>query len=80
MNLTQRARIVEAFLVEIGDPDLVMVGLYPHRTTVHTTSPLPGFTYESERTKDATHHAGTAVRDGLVIELIAVDLDEEVTA
>lgn len=75
MNLTQRARIVEAFLAELGDPDLVMVGLYPHQTTVHTSDPLSGFDYETSRVDDCTHHNGRVVREGLTIELVAVDLD-----
>lgn len=71
MNLVNRAAVVERFLNELGNPDVIAVTLWPHDVTVQLDQPIAGFDWEHRAVDEADHWRTDVTREDIVIRLCA---------
>ena len=80
MTLTDRARIAEQIITDLGDPSLVTVTLSSWGIDIHTCEPVKGIDYRVTDTPTGTHYYHEYTEGDEDVSLSCWIPAEEVTA
>lgn len=57
MTLTDRARLAEQIITDLGDPPMVGVTFSDHEIVIHTDMPLDGIDYKTQASGAGAYYA-----------------------
>ena len=80
MTLTDRARIAEQIIKDLGDPEMVAVSFSDYEITIHTHMPLNGIGYKTKTSHEGTYYGHEYMEGDEQVRLCAYVHAEEVTA
>ena len=80
MTLTDRARLAEQIITDLGDPSLVAVTFSVHEIVIHTHMPLDGIDYKTQTSDEGTYYGHEYMEGDEQVRLCAYVHAEELTA
>ena len=80
MTLTDRARLAEQIITDLGDPPMVGVTFRDHEIAIQTHMPLDGIDYKTQTSGAGTYYAHKYMDGDEQVRLCAYVHAEEVTA
>lgn len=80
MTLTDRARLAEQIIKDLGDPEMVDVAFSNYEITIHTLAPLDGIDYKTQTSDEGTYYGHEYMEGDEQVRLCAYVHAEEVTA
>lgn len=80
MTLTDRARLAEQIITDLGDPEMVAVTFSDYEITIHTLTPLDGIDYKTQTSDEGTYYGHEYMEGDEQVRLLAYVHAEEVTA